>query len=136
MLFLLVACAHGAGTEPVLPTIELRLGGTPVVVEVADDDAERAHGLMEREKLAPDAGMLFVYGAEAPRTFWMKDTRIPLSIAYIDSVGRIVRIADMQPLDETPVPSYRPARYALEMEQGWFTAHGVAVGAKVEGLPQ
>ena len=135
MLLLLVACAKGAAPQPVLPTVELTVGGTTVVAEVADDPAEREHGLMQREKLGTDAGMVFVYPREGQRSFWMKNTIIPLSIAYIDSVGRIVRIADMQPLDETPVMSYRPAMYALEMEQGWFVAHGISAGDKVDGLP-
>ncbi|MDP6932352.1 MAG: DUF192 domain-containing protein, partial [Myxococcota bacterium] len=68
-------------------------------------------------------------------SFWMKDTPLPLSIAFIDTAGRIVHIADMVPLDTSPVPSVRPAMYALEMDRGWFQAHGVYAGARVEGLP-
>jgi uncharacterized membrane protein (UPF0127 family) len=90
---------------------------------------------MNRPTLAPDAGMLFVYPDERPRSFWMKDTSLPLSIAYLDAQGRIVRIADLTPFDTSPVPSGRPAMYALEVNKGWFTRHGVDVGTAVKGVP-
>lgn len=103
-----------------------------VPVEIADTDAERQMGLMGRAALAEGTGMLFVFDAEQPRSFWMKDTLIPLSIAYIDAQGRIVDIQDMQPLDETPHPSAAPAQYALEVNQGFFAARGIQVGDLVE----
>jgi uncharacterized membrane protein (UPF0127 family) len=87
---------------------------------------------MERTELDEDAGMLFVFPQEQPRSFWMRNTLIPLSIAYIDSDGRIVDIKDMQPLDETPVPSAEPAQYALEVNQGFFEARGIEVGNTLE----
>jgi uncharacterized protein len=104
----------------------------PVQVEIADTDAERQTGLSERPTLAEDAGMLFVLDQEQPLSFWMKDTLIPLSIAYISAEGRIVDIQDMLPLDETPHPSAEPAQYALEVNQGFFAERGVAVGDTVE----
>jgi uncharacterized membrane protein (UPF0127 family) len=79
--------------------------------------------------------MVFVYPSEGRRAFWMKNTPLPLSIAFIDAQGRIVRIADMEPHDLTPVPSGRPAMYALEMPRGWFALRSVAVGDQVGGLP-
>ncbi len=100
----------------------------PVRVEIADTPAKRERGLMERTALAEDAGMLFVFAQEQPRSFWMRNTLIPLSIAYIDAGGRIVDIQDMQPLDETPHPSAAPAQFALEVNQGFFTEHGIEVG--------
>ncbi len=103
-----------------------------VPVEVADTEEERQMGLMGRDALAEDAGMLFVFDAEQQLSFWMKDTLIPLSIAYIDSEGRIVDIQDMQPLDETPHLSAAPAQYALEVNQGFFGARGIQVGDTVE----
>lgn len=103
-----------------------------VPVEIADTDAERQMGLMGRTALTEGTGMLFVFDAEEPRSFWMKDTLIPLSIAYIDAQGRIVDIQDMQPLDETPHPSAAPAQYALEVNQGFFAARGIQVGDLVE----
>jgi uncharacterized membrane protein (UPF0127 family) len=104
----------------------------PVQVEIADTDAERQTGLMGRTALAEDAGMLFVFGQEQPLSFWMKNTLIPLSIAYISEGGTIVDIQDMEPLDETSHPSAAPARYALEVNQGFFEARGVQVGDWVE----
>jgi uncharacterized protein len=103
-----------------------------VEVEIADDQAEQRRGLMERTELAEDAGMLFVFDREEPRSFWMRNTLIPLSIAYIASDGRIVDIQDMQPLDETSHPSAEPAQYALEVNQGFFAERGIEVGNEVE----
>jgi uncharacterized membrane protein (UPF0127 family) len=108
-----------------------------VQVEVADDVAEQAKGLMYREKLGEDRGMLFVYPDEQERSYWMKNTLIPLSIAYIDSEGRIVDILDMKPLDDKP-PHYNssePVQYALEVNQGFFEKKGVKEGDHAE-LPE
>jgi uncharacterized membrane protein (UPF0127 family) len=107
-----------------------------VPVEIAATDAERETGLMGRTSLPEDAGMLFVFDQDQQLAFWMKDTLIPLSIAYIDGGGRIVDIQDMQPLDETPHPSAAPARYALEVNQGFFKERGVEVGDRVELPPE
>jgi len=103
-----------------------------VEVEIADNDAERQRGLMERTALAENAGMLFVFEREQPLAFWMRNTLIPLSVAYIDSNGRIVDIQDMEPLDETPHPSAEPGRYALEVNQGFFAERGIEVGNEME----
>lgn len=142
LLLLLSGCARGSAPSapppvavPQGPTIPLRLGAHSLQVEVADTDAERQQGLMHREGLAPDHGMVFVYPDERERGFWMKNTRIPLSIAFVDRQGRVVHLADMQPLDERTTHSVYPAMYAVEVDQGWFTAHGVRIGSKVEGLP-
>jgi uncharacterized membrane protein (UPF0127 family) len=129
----LVGCA---GEETATVTINAS-GGERVEVEaeIAEDEAKRRKGLMERTELAEDAGMLFVYDREQPLSFWMRNTVIPLSIAYIDAEGRIADIQDMQPLDETPHPSAEPARYALEVNQGFFEERGVEVGDEVEVPP-
>jgi uncharacterized membrane protein (UPF0127 family) len=105
-----------------------------VRVEVADDLVEQAKGLMYRTTLEENRGMLFVYPDERERTFWMKNTLIPLSIAFIDSERRIIDIQDMKPLDDEP-PSYvsaEPAQYALEVNQGFFEKRSVKVGDRVE----
>jgi uncharacterized protein len=127
-----------AGTEASpLPTLTIvsSIGQRiPVEVEVADTDAERQTGLMGRTVLPEDAGMLFVFEGEQALSFWMKDTLIPLSIAYIDTEGRIVDIQEMQPLDDV-LPHYvsaEPAQYALEVNQGFFEERGVTVGDSVE----
>ena len=108
-----------------------------VRVEVADDPAEQERGLMYRTALAENRGMLFVFPREQRLSFWMKNTLIPLSIAYMDSEGRIVDIQDMKPLDDKP-PHYvsaEPSKYALEVNQGFFEEHGVKVGDRAE-LPE
>ncbi len=125
-----VACA----TEATLPTQTIQVGGQTLTVEVADDDAERARGLMFRKSLAEGDGMLFVFQDERVRGFWMKDTQIPLSIAYVDGQGVIVRISDLTPFDTARVTSLYPARYAIEVPQGWFAAKGIEKGDKVTGL--
>jgi uncharacterized protein len=103
-----------------------------VEVEIADTRTEQARGLMERTELAEDAGMLFVLESEQSPGFYMENTLIPLSIAFMDSEGRIVDIQDMQPLDETSHPSAAPAQYALEVNQGFFAERGIEVGNEVE----
>ena len=115
--------------------IDLSVRGHVVHMELADSPELRERGLMFRESLGVDAGMLFVYPAPAPRRFWMKDTPLPLDIAFADARGGIVSVATMKPLDLTPVPSGKPAMYALEMAAGWFAEHGVAEGDTVTGLP-
>lgn len=123
-----------------LPTVTIDASGgekVEVRVEIVDDDAERADGLMDRESLGEDRGMLFVFPSEEVRSFWMKDTLLPLSIAYIDSEGRIIDIQDMKPFDDEP-PHYvsaEPAQYALEVNRGFFDERGVEVGDRAE-LPE
>ncbi len=121
--------ATTVGTELRPLTIDASSGETvKLQVEIADTDAERQRGLMERTALGENRGMLFVFDSEQTLSFWMKNTLIPLSVAYLDSEGRIVDIQDMQPLDETPHPSAEPAQYALEVNQGFFEKRGVKVG--------
>ena len=103
-----------------------------VQAEIADEEDEQKRGLMDRTALAEESGMLFVFRGERPLSFWMKDTLIPLSIAYIDGDGGIVDIQDMQPLDESSHPSAAPAQYALEVNQGFFEARGVQVGDEAD----
>lgn len=114
-----------------LEVLELDVGGHPVRAELADTPPKRERGLMARTALAPGAGMLFVYPEARERGFWMQHTLLPLSIAYLNDTGTIVHLADMEPRCTDHVPSLHPARYALEMERGWFAAHGVSVGDRV-----
>lgn len=115
--------------------ITIRVDGIPVRVEVADNSTERRQGLMFRATLPANEGMLFVFDREQFLSFWMKDTTIPLSIAFVSRDGKIVAIRDMEPLDERTLhQSPRPALYALEMNRGWFGRHEVAVGDRVEFL--
>lgn len=113
--------------------VVVRVGGHEIRVEIADDDGERQQGLMYRESLPPNQGMLFVYATQATRSFWMRNTLIPLDIAFIDPDGVIVDIQEMRQTqtDELTTSRY-PAMYALEMNLGWFEANGVEVGARLE----
>lgn len=123
-------------TRPALPVVELRIRDARIFAEVAATPEERNLGLMFRESLAPDSGMLFVFENERPARFWMKNTLIPLSIAYISSAGVVVNLCDMQPGDTiTRYPSAGPVRYALEANAGWFVQHGIKPGDTVTSLP-
>ena len=117
-----------------LPLVELTIKNVKLKAEVAADANTRTVGLMNRFSLKPDHGMLFVFAQSEPLAFWMRNTFIPLSIAYIDSKGVIVNIADMKPQDESTHPSAAPAMFALEMKQGWFKERGIVAGDKVTGL--
>jgi hypothetical protein len=117
-----------------LPTVELAIKGHRLIAEVAADDSTRMTGLMNRFSLKPDHGMLFVFRTAEPQAFWMKNTYVPLSIAFIGSDGTILNIEDMAPLTETTHPSRGLARYALEMKKGWFDQHGIRSGDSVAGL--
>lgn len=113
-------------------TTTLRVGGHEVRAEVADREAERRQGLMGRDSLPKDHGMLFVYPEQRTLSFWMRNTRIPLDIAFIDQRGTIVDIQTMEPQTEELHRSREPAMYALEMAAGWFGERGVEVGDRVE----
>ena len=114
--------------------VSLEVGPARVRVEVADTIEKRQRGLMFRDHLDEDRGMIFVFPEERQLSFWMRNTRIPLSIAYIGSSGRIREILDMAPLDETTHPSAEEVMYALEVNRGWFARAGVKTGDVVKGL--
>ena len=118
-----------------LPVTTLTINGHRLVAEVVTTPEQRAKGLMHRFSLQPDHGMLFVFERPQPLAFWMKNTFIPLSIAFIDAEGRIINIEDMRPQDESSHWSRGLALYAVEMKQGWFAAKGIGAGATVVGLP-
>ncbi|NYT24209.1 DUF192 domain-containing protein [Alcaligenaceae bacterium] len=118
-----------------LPQIPLRVDSQRVTAEVAADDASRARGLMHRKALLPDHGMLFVFPRAQQQCFWMKNTLLPLTVAFIDTEGAITSTADMQPHSLEPHCSVAPVQYALEMEQGWFARHGAWPGTRIHGLP-
>lgn len=124
------AAAQGQA-QPTLPMVTLQAGIHLVKAEVADDERKRAIGLMFRESLAPNHGMLFVFREKAGHCFWMRNTLIPLSIAFLDDDGTIVNIEDMAPRSEDSHCPKRPVRFALEMELGWFAKRGLAAGAKL-----
>lgn len=115
----------------------LTIGGKTIRAEIADDEDERATGLMFRKSLAADAGMLFIMPQTGPVAFWMRNTEIPLTIAYISPNGAIMELHDLDPHNEQPVPSLFPQiAFALEMPRGWFTQNNVWPGERVTGLPK
>jgi len=127
--------AHGAASVEILPTVALSINGHKITAEVAATPERRSTGLMHRFSLQPDHGMVFVFDYPEPQGFWMKNTFIPLSIAFIAADGRIINIDEMQPHDESIHPSRGPALYAIEMRKGWFTERGIRSGDVVKGLP-
>lgn len=130
--------AHAAatnGADTTLRTVPLTVSGHKITAEVADTVATRTRGLMHRFSLRQDHGMVFVFARPEPLGFWMRNTFIPLSIAFIDSGGQILNIDDMSPQSDETHWSRGPAMYALEMRKGWFKDHGIKAGDRVQGLP-
>ena len=132
--FVLLAALFAANAQAQLPTVELAAGMHLIRAEVADSMATRMQGLMYRKSMPQGAGMVFVFEESATHCMWMKNTLIPLSVAFIDETGAIINIADMQPHSEQSHCAARPARFALEMNQDWFTQRGIKPGTKLRGL--
>ena len=132
LFFLLSGLALAAAAQ--LPVAELSAGMHLIHAEVADNMASRMQGLMHRRAMAQNAGMVFVFDENARHCMWMKNTLIPLSVAFIDESGAIINIADMQPHSEQSHCAARPARYALEMNRGWFAQRGIKPGLRLGGL--
>jgi uncharacterized protein len=121
--------------QPPLSTIKVKAGMFIVTAEVAKEPAERSMGLMFRQTMEPDHGMLFVFDRSDVHCFWMRNTLLPLSIAWLADDGTIVSIADMKPKTEDNNCPTGPAKYALEMNQGWFKKKGLKVGSKLKSPP-
>jgi len=117
-----------------LPEIALAVNGHKLTAEVAHTDPARAQGLMHRRMLPENRGMLFVFTTTAHHAMWMMNTYIPLSVAFIDERGVIINIEDMKPHTQDTHPAAKPAKYALEMNQGWFGKRGIKPGATVDGI--
>ena len=132
----LVSCT-GTGTHPDRPpsTVAFDEADALLYVEVADDASEQRRGLSGIEHLPADEGMAFVWQEPVGSTFWMKDTLIPLSIAFVDETGRVIDVLDMQPCESDPCPTYgvdEPYVLAVEANLGWFDDHGVGAGDRAE----
>jgi uncharacterized membrane protein (UPF0127 family) len=134
-LIALLLLAAVPAVAQVLPTVQLNAGIYLIRAELAADPGVRMQGLMHRKSLAANAGMLFVFDQPAVQCMWMKNTYIPLSVAFIDDKGEIINIADMQPHSEQSHCADRPALYALEVNRGWFAQRGIKPGARLGGLP-
>jgi uncharacterized membrane protein (UPF0127 family) len=137
-LFALAAMLAAAGSaaqgQPPLPTVQLQAGLYLIKAEVAANYGTRMQGLMQREKMGPNEGMLFVFPDRDKQCMWMKNTLLPLSVAFIDDNGVILNVEDMQPQTENSHCSVKPVRYALEMNLGWFKSKNIKPGAKITGL--
>jgi len=117
-----------------MPEIGLTINGHKLAVEVASTDPTRTEGLMHRRVLPENRGMLFVFRDTALHAMWMMNTHIPLSVAFLDSTGVIINIEDMEPHTRDTHPAAKPAKYALEVNRGWFRKRGIKPGARVEGI--
>jgi len=131
----LLVFAAGAPAQEPLAQRRLNAGIHLIQAEIAATDRDRSRGLMHRQSLGPSDGMLFVFEQTDTQCFWMRNTLIPLSIAFLADDGRVVNVADMAPQTDTPHCSIEPVRYALEMNQGWFARRGIGPGKVIEGLP-
>lgn len=140
LALLTVSCMSGSlgSADPLeaeaMRSIELRIGEKVFLLEVAEDDRSRHIGLMGRTELSHSEGMLFVYPDERIRAFWMKDTLIPLSLAFVDAAGVIISVHDMRPGSRDPVVSERPAGYVIELALGEFSEAGVVPGDSIQDL--
>jgi uncharacterized protein len=130
-------CVTGASCaqQAELPTVQLQAGMHLIQAEVASEPGQRQIGLMKRPTMPINHGMLFVFDSANVQCFWMKNTLLPLSIAFIADDGVVVNIEDMQPQKEDQHCSKKPIRYALEMNQGWFAKRGIKAGYKIKGQP-
>lgn len=128
--------AWGQGApQPKLPTTTLTAGMHVIQAEVALTPKQQTMGMMFRREMGANEGMLFVYDAPYPLCFWMRNTLIPLSAAFLDDEGRIVNIEDMKPQTEDSHCSKKPVRFVLEMNQGWFAKKGLSAGSRIGGEP-
>ena len=121
--------------QPPLPIVPLQTGLYVIQAEVAQSFNHQAMGLMFREKMADNTGMIFLWEESSKRCMWMRNTLLPLSVAFLDAHGKILNIEDMQPKTEDSHCSKGDAKYALEMNQGWFKKKRIAPGAKITGIP-
>lgn len=127
---------QGMPTAPQkLPTTQLGIGMHVIKAEVAQTPREHAIGLMWRTEMGANDGMLFIFPQATKQCFWMKNTLIPLSIAFVDDDGKIVNIDEMQPQTEDAHCSAQPVRYVLEMNKGWFAKRHIQAGQKLSGTP-
>jgi uncharacterized membrane protein (UPF0127 family) len=135
LLALLLAAAPAFAQQPQLPVVQLNAGMHLIRAEVAADYASRMTGLMHRATMPSNAGMLFIFDEMTTHCMWMKNTLIPLSVAFIDEQGAIINVEEMAPRTEDSHCAKRPARYALEMNRGWFAARGIKPGSRIGGIP-
>lgn len=130
----LLIALPGWAQQPQLPLLELSAGMHRIEAEVAATPASRQTGMMLRTFMAPQRGMLFVFPETAEHCMWMRNTLVPLSVAFLDEKGKIINVEDMKPRSEDNHCSLKPARYALEMNLGWFKTRGLGAGFSIGGI--
>lgn len=130
----LIFALPGFAQQPQLPILELFAGMHRIEAEVAATPASRQTGMMLRTFMAPQRGMLFVFPEAAEHCMWMRNTLVPLSVAFLDEKGKIINVEDMKPRTEENHCSLKPARYALEMNLGWFKSRGLGAGFSIGGI--
>ncbi len=128
------AAAQDAPTE--FRVIPLSAGIHVIRAEVAGEPGERERGLMFRKQLGANQGMVFLFERPGMQCMWMRNTLIPLSVAFIDDRGRVINVEEMAAQTDDNHCAAKPATYALEMNKGWFSKHGIAAGAQISGLPK
>lgn len=134
--FLFILTENAAAQGPSLPIIELKAGMYRIEAELADTPAARQTGLMYRTFMPTNTGMLFVFPEKAIHCFWMRNTKLPLTIAFIDDDGKIVNLSDMEPETQNNHCPRGPVRFALEMNQKWFVQRALGPGTVITGLPK
>ena len=132
----LIAVALGAQADVAFKKGQIMVGAHPLKVEIAESEPQRMQGLMFRKSLGKEDGMLFVFDDVEYHSMWMKNTLIPLSVAFVDTKGEILNILDMEPLTLDTHMAAGPARYAIETNKGWFAGKKIKAGDKVAGLPK
>lgn len=135
LIISLLLLASGCKGKNSYETVTLRINQWEISAEIADTPEKQQLGLMHRKTLPENSGMIFVYSRDSRKSFWMKNTSIPLSIAYIAKDGTIKEIYDMEPFSKRTTDSKFSVRYALEVNKGAFEKHGIKPGDKVEFLP-
>ena len=130
----LLAVLPGGAQQPHLPVLQLFAGMHRIEAEVAATFDSRQTGMMQRTSMSPQRGMLFVFPEVAKHCMWMRNTLLPLSVAFLDEKGRIINIEEMQPQSDDNHCSTKPARYALEMNPGWFKSRGLGTGFSITGI--
>jgi len=136
LLFLIANTGNAQQNPQKMPVTTLNIGIHLIQAEIASRDEDRARGLMMRQKLSPNEGMIFRFDNTNQVCMWMKNTLLPLSVAFIDEGGIIINIEDMKPQTLDAHCAAKPARYALEMNQGWFKRKNIKPGTLITGLPK
>lgn len=132
---LLSLAAWGQAGQPTLPTVTLNAGIHNIRAEVATTPEQRSAGLMYRREMGTNDGMLFVFEEPGVQCFWMRNTLLPLQVAFVADDGIVVNVDEMKPQTDDSHCSTAPVRYVLEMNTGWFTKRGIRAGSRITGTP-